>query len=707
MNKTFLTTLKSLAFAASIIASGSMFVSCVEDIPDEKRFTFTGETIASHLEDNPEFSHFCTILTKAKLGKKSPSNMLKTLSTYGSYTCFAPTNEAIEAYLLEKSQEENSGITSPYLEDLKDSMATVIAKNHLIEAGYRTIDINGNSFPQQTMNFRSVSFSVDTIPNSGGIYKIVLDGQANITEKDIETENGYIQVIDKALNPSEKPLDDQLEMCKGFELFAKALKETGWGKKIAETEIDKNYDGTLKHAGLISKAEGEAPYPERWQQLHTILIESDDLLADPTKNHLGEPITTLEQLEKLAQKFYGDEKTGEYTDPANALNKYIAYHILDRKLEYKKAGPGGFIMENYEYGKFKSEVNLPTSFDRYDYFETMLPFSLVKVTRPKAGTPLQDDIVINYSQEDGTILDKVAEDGIDMSHYLNVIVQNPDSLNIDGFVTEAKNGTMFLIDKILVYNEEEMRSNVLNERMRWDVTSLFPELTNNTVRWGFKNANRKITYIPHNYCKRLEILSTTTNIFYLHPTEAVNLGGYANYQGDELLIDGQYDFKYRIPYVPDGRYEIRFGYSQSNLRGVIQIYLDDAICGIPVDLRNSAEAQARIGWFEEEGTANEIQEKDKAMRNKGFMKGPASCHLDLDNPTSTTGNMRYSSYCIRRIVGQFDLGKRYDKNGNPDGHWMRIKSVTKNATNEQFNQDYLEIVPIGVITDPNKPEDQY
>lgn len=696
MNRTFLTSLKSLALTASFLMSCNMFVSCVEEIPDEKRFTFTGETISDHLENNPEFSNFCKILEKAKLGKKSPSNMLRTLSTYGSYTCFAPTNEAIEAFLIEKKAEENSGITSTNIDDIKDSMATVIAKNHLIEMGYRTIDVNGKSFPQQTMNFRQVKFSVE--PNPNGPAFIKLDSTANIIEKDIETENGYIHVIDKVLSPSEKPFHTHLEKYSQFNLFTEALKATGWGEKISKTEIDPEYDGTLKHPGLTSNAEGEAPYPEQWQQLYTILVETDDLLADKSKNHLNMSIKTLEDLEMFAQEFYENNNPGVYTDTANALNKYIAYHILDRRLFYKKGGPGDFIMEGYENGKFKSEVNLPTTFDRSDYFETMYPFSLVKVTRPKTGTALQEEVVINYTQEDGTVLDKVPEDGIDMSYYLNVIVKD--------FSDDAKNGTIFPIDKILVYNEPEMVANVLNERMRWDVISLFPELTNNDVRWGFKNSSRKITYMPHNYCKRIEVLSSTTNMFYLHPTDAVNLNGYSNYQGDEWIIDGQYDFKYRIPYVPSGRYEIRFGYSQSSLRGVIQIYLDDEICGIPLDLRNNAEAQAKIGWFEEEGTENEIREKDKAMRNKGFMKGPASCHLNLEDANDKAGNMRYSKQCIRRIVGQFDLGKRY-KNGSPDGHWLRIKSVTRNATTEQFNQDYLEIVPINIITDPSKPEDQY
>ena len=127
--------LKALALAAITVLSGATFTSCVEDVPMENRFTFKGELISTYLENNPDrFSSFATILSKARIGKKASGNLLKTLSTYGSYTCFAPTNDAVAAFLQDQYEKhldgERTGITSPYLEDLTDSMATEIAKNH-------------------------------------------------------------------------------------------------------------------------------------------------------------------------------------------------------------------------------------------------------------------------------------------------------------------------------------------------------------------------------------------------------------------------------------------------------------------------------------------------------------------------------------------------------------------------------------------------
>ncbi|MBO7168331.1 MAG: fasciclin domain-containing protein, partial [Bacteroidaceae bacterium] len=171
-----------------------------------------------------------------------------------------------------------------------------------------------------------------------------------------------------------------------------------------------------------------------------------------------------------------------------------------------------------------------------------------------------------------------------------------------------------------------------------------------------------------------------------------------NYMGDELLALGRYDFEYRIPHVPAGAYEIRFGYSVSSERAITQFYYDDKVCGIPVDMTLGS-TNPLIGWFPEEGLNDEqIKENDKAMRNRGYMKGPASCALSKDGES-----MRKSELALRKIIGTFNITK--------GDHWLRFKNVTENEKSAQgnwvqFNQDYLEIVPTSIISNPAKPEDQ-
>ena len=61
---------------------GGTFIGCQEDVDQSNRFTFTGELISTHLENNPDkYSYFVEILNKASIGNKASGNMLKTLST--------------------------------------------------------------------------------------------------------------------------------------------------------------------------------------------------------------------------------------------------------------------------------------------------------------------------------------------------------------------------------------------------------------------------------------------------------------------------------------------------------------------------------------------------------------------------------------------------------------------------------------------------
>ena len=685
--------LKTMALAAITVITGAMMTGCVEDVPMENRFTFKGELISTYLENNPErFSSFTTILSKARIGKKASGNLLKTLSTYGSYTCFAPTNEAIDAYLQDQYEKhlagERTGIHSPYLEDLTDSMATEIAKNHIIEMGYMTTDINEGAFPMNTMNRRFTT--VEWVTDEEGRVFPLLNNTSRIIEQDLEKENGYVQVVDGVLSPSNKLLPELIDAQNGLSIFSDAIKATGLDSLLSIYNIDPDYDNTLTGPSLDSET-STSPYPKDKKQRYTVLVEPDELFK-------SKGINNIEELAKFAEKWYGTVDADNYKSPNNALYQFIAYHIIDRQLLYSSStGPGGFIMEGYVNEGYSSLVNLNQSFDSYEYYETMLPYTMIKVTKPYTNEELKQQIVINYGQDMGSYKNH------EMMEHINVIVEKAQvtkekySETLSDFDQNALNGIIHTIDRILIYNENEMAGNVLNERIRIDVSALFPELTNNSVRWDLMKPGNKVTFIPKGFCKGFEILNEDTEVFYFrpHPTGG---GSYANYQGDEFIVEGKYDFRYRIPHVPAGTYEIRFGYPKGYYRGVCQFYVDGKIAGIPVDLRWSADTDILIGWVSDEGLSeDEIRENDKAMRNRGDMKGPAS--IVLESETGVT--MRSGVQPLRKIVGTYRLDK--------GDHWMRFKDVSENSTGKlkQFDQDYLELVPISVINNPLKPEDIY
>lgn len=114
--------------------------------------------------------------------------------------------------------------------------------------------------------------------------------------------------------------------------------------------------------------------------------------------------------------------------------------------------------------------------------------------------------------------------------------------------------------------------------------------------------------------------------------------------------------------------------------------------GIPIDLRIVGTDPA-IGWVSDKdlGTDEEIQNKDKQMRNNDYMKGPAYFYpgevSGRDCPTST-----------RKIIfrGQLEAGITY---------YVRFKSVLE-STSTQFFFDYLEIVPKSIYNG-DKAEDKW
>ena len=699
MNHQMLKKTHTLVLAAIAVVSAIAFISCDDEVDQKNRFTFKGELISTYLENNPDrFSKFVTILEQAKIGKdkESSGSILKTLSTYGSYTCFAPTNEAIDSFLQDQYEKymkgERTGIHSPYLEDLTDSMALEIAKNHIIERGYMTIDINEGAFPMNTMNRRFTT--VEWITDESGRVFPFLNNCTRIIEQDLEKENGYVQVLDAVLNPSSKLLHELIADHTEFSLFYEAIMKTKLDSLLAIYNVNPDYDNTLT-GPLLDSETSTSPYPKDNKQRYTVLVEPDEL-------YRSKGINTFDDLVAFAEKWYGTAARGQYTKPENALYKFVAYHIIDRQLLYSSStGPGGFIMEAYENAEFSSKVNLDQNFDSYEYYETMMPYTMLKVTKPYTNLELKKEIVINYAQEMGTVCNNP-----EMAEHINVIVErakttkekyfpNPD---VSDFDQNALNGIIHTIDRILVYNEDEMAGNILNERIRMDISAVFPELTNNGVRWDLSSSGNLVTFIPKGFCKGFEVLNEDTEVFYFRPHKTY-INSYANYQGDEFIVEGKYDFRYRIPHVPAGNYEIRFGYPKGYYRGVCQFYVDGKIAGIPVDLRWNDETTIIIGWTSDTGlNEDEIKENDKAMRNRGYMKGPASIVLDGTTANST---MRDSEQALRKIVGTYRLDK--------GDHWMRFKDVSENSTGKlkQFDQDYIELVPLSIINNQSKPEDIY
>ena len=713
-NKNILKTILNKAIVALAACVAFCFTCCTEDIDQSNRYTFTGETVVDYLENRSEtFSNFLYILDNAYIGKTTAetdfskvATARNLLSTYGQYTCFAPTNTAIENYLKQQYEKwvadmealkdgslqlkdfRDTGVHSPILEDLSDSMCSEIVKNHVLERSYMTVDLSEGSFPSPNMNDRFITMTYMVNDTTGAVYPL-LNYNSKIIVADQKVENGIVQTVDAVLNPSTALLPDLLmSQTKYFSIWAKILEMTELDTVMRHVE-DKKYAASdvagAASTSYYAKAntQHKVYYPTARKFKYTMLIEPDSIFIE---NGINDEWKLIDE----CYKWYGTEDKDSFSSPNNALYKFVAYHILDRQLQYASGtGPGGFIMENYKNHYDSEAMMYGSTFDRSDYFDTKLPYTMIKATRPLTSPDYNTDLVINYAQNGGK---KVYNQ--EMRKHLNVIVYSPNTIleYMPDFKDDALNGRLHPINRILVYNDGEMAGNVLNERMRWDFSSWFSELTNNNIRWFDYTSTLDVFHIPDGYLERARFRSTNSDNFYLS-----GRNGWYNYQGDEMLASAAFDIEYRMPSVPSGTYELRFGYSRYPNRSVVQFYIDGKPTGIPVDLRSSTETDAFINSIpdhEFDGDEQAIAANDKEMHNRNWMKAPAS--FKVANGTEA----RQSEKPMRYVLGMFTLTQ--------GEHWFRMKNVRDDGDmSTQGQHDYFEIVPKSVISDPTKPEDRY
>ena len=665
----------ALGVVASLILTLAA-VSCKEEIDTSNRYTFTGNTVASFLEEHEDmFSSFITIL---KRGGKF--NLMK---AYGTYTCFAPTNDAIDRYLFEQDSiyKESlkpgakkviwTGVTSPNLEDLSDSMCTVIAQTHMLPKTYLTTEMEGDVIPTMNLNDRYLTMSYDVDSISG--YSLLFVNGARVIGADEEVENGVVHTINAVMNPSSNTVPAQIENIKFLSIFSEALERTTLDSKLQNYK-DFGYTDGDKTTLTIYNNPG-CPYPANRYYGYTAFCEPDEVF-----NAAG--IYNINDLYARCKEWYPTATDPDFKSPNNALNKFIAYHLLDRKLLYTRLVCYNISCGNY----FKSESNLLKRGDRYDYFETMQG-TMLKVTMPLSNANYPSTILINYAKDINS-LESTDVTASTKEGKANVRILEPTSIAADperfpGYTQEALNGSIHLLDKILVYDEDLMVGHVLNEIIRIDFSSLVPEYTNNNIRWcdgqGIHFAAGSGDYefyIPDGYSDHLKYNTAETRLYYLSPHTS-----WANYQGDECMCLGAFDFAYRLPHVPAGTYELRMGYSANANRGIIQFYVDDEVTGIPTDLRRLLNVP-EVGWVADNLTDDNGVANDKQMKNRGWLKGPTTFYYG-----GSTLARNYNGDCRRVITTKYL---------NEGDHWLRFKNVNDQDDGlDQFMHDYLEIVPVG------------
>lgn len=703
-------------FSAALLIGGAATLtlnSCTEKIDDSDLYTFTGEMMTDHFVNNPEqFSSYLAILNRVTPSKRSASSMSELLNARGNYTCFAPTNEAVARYIDSLYRMEEPQVSSLDINELPDSVAESIVFNSIIENGnseaYATTDFETGALGTTNMNDRYISISYGTeianVSEAGDTAlntTIYVNTNAKVIEGDIEVENGYIHVVDHVLSPSTSTTADLIIGTPNTQFFGTLLKKTGWDSKLTsykDEAWEETYDdvrGTT-YTGMSGGWEGL--FPEHRYTGYTIFVETDSVYESKGITDLE----TLKQWVMTNNNFDDDTSRGnatswsdDYTNDYNWLNQFVAYHILPERLTYNN-----MVTFANEYGCDASLMKTRTSsqffVNVWEYWETIgVQRRSLKITGCRQNGVIQRRInrVSRYNQK--TYKENMGE-MTENDYGIRVYDNNGNYDN------NALNGYYYPIDDILIWNSRVPNS-VLNERLRYDITSLFPEMLTNNIRqnrinsWYFNEDK-----IGH-YLSGVVDMATGTDFEYLPNTSySGSTGSWLDYQIDEFNIRGTYDFTMKLPPVPyTGTYELRYGVWANNNRGMAQIYLGEnyknlPAIGIPLDLREASGTSASsTGWVAEERIAptgtdsTSLFENQKTMRNLGFMKAPKYVQV-------SDGTGRDSKNCLRKIIytGQFEAGKTY---------YIRFKSVLT-STSTEFFFDYIELVPKSVYAGENNED---
>ena len=690
--------LKRLVFRLGVLSLpiSTVLCSCSDNIDDSNLYSFTGDLASTYLEKTPDFTSYSLILKKAKLSSKSQSTVYDLLAARGNYTCFAPTNEAIQIYLDSIFQTKGYDVNQ-----CPDSIAEDIAKNSIIDNGdedaYFVRNFEGTSLEKKTLADRFITLDFVT---EGSKAVPVLNTSSKVILADNEVENGVIHGIDHVLAPSNAYLPTLISETPSIRVFSKLLEVTGWDEKMMEFR-DMEYEE--KQPQTWTDTDGTViEAPSKRNKGYTAFVETDQLFYDKgwisempqyENNDIANWATIYADIQNKLREFVASEKSkapnGEYEgvyldesdDPKNEnniVNQFVSYHLLPFRVVYDK-----LVIHYVEMGYGYSTPSVK-SINCHEYYETMgNQRRILKFTDgERTGGVRINRYVSQYNRD--TYNEEVVPDS-------GILVKAPSS----EVVNDALNGNFFLIDDILTYGQN-VPNEVLNERMRYDVTSLLPELMTNDIRRPY-SGTLKYSFLPTGYCDNLIYDDET---FYKYGPQWP-----ANYQCDEHNAVGNYDVYLKLPPVPyTGTYELRWCIPIFPNRGMMQVYLgtDRAnlpAIGLPLDLRMEA-SNPLIGWEADTDDEEYNTTVDKNMRNHGYMKPPAhDGSARSGNPVTVSMRESTSYQRIRKILWTGTVRPT-------DEIWVRMKTVLDNP-NTMLVLDFLEWCPRTVYNNKAVPEDKW
>lgn len=660
------------------------FTSCSVEPEADNFSSYKAEMMSDFLKNNSQFSEFKNLVERAGL--------MDQLATYGHYTLFAPTNDAMYGLYAKR------GIGSA--DQLTNADCDTIVRTHIIESRiYHTSDMADGVLAAQNMLNRNIQVEHVTDANMNSVVVVNRKSYINYYHQNDSVENGIVHEINIALDNSTKTVGSLMNENTRLSVFYNAIRLTGLEKQL-EVYEDMDYRERYNSGVYIKKQDlttgsrnPEAVYcPEHKYYGFTAFVVPDDVLAKKYK------VNNIHDLYELAAKLYAPVfpqdvnkegwKEQNLTDSINPLKRFMQYHILDRNCN-------GDLTVRDDAGVDISIVN-PT-----EWYTTMLPYSLVKVEKLTCSKLSRDGILNEYYLNRRVTEDsRYAEPGVHVSTVVEAVNDN-----------NALNGMYYYIDDILVW-DDNVRNKIHNDRMRLDFSTVFPEIQTNKFRMNGphlgQNEPGKNYWFPQGYLKGVT-LKGDSRLTYWYPQP-----GYYSMNGDEMDAQNTFDITFNIPPIPfTGEWQLRLGFapmskSDGAERGQVQVYVDGVAQGIPLNMEERLNAASIYSgaYTEDYDKIRDDEDKRtedfKILKNKGYYRGPYSVFNSSNGKVSGIFS-RFASniHMARKVLCTLPLTAGQN-------HTIRIKNVSAVLPGKKEAMlDYLEIVPKSVygVGDGTSSED--
>ena len=722
--------------------------SCYEEPDGSQLFDAEELTLREMIVQDSRLSAFSSILQKCGYDKK--------ISTYMKYTCFAPVNEGVEPYIDSLYYDSNKSFPHNGIQEapnwgelslaekvslMSDSLCEDLSKYHLSGETFLQVNISGATTCSTLITGRNVT--VDIFREGSYAGKTSLNGHSAIIDGDIEASNGVLHICTAIIPRSDRTIDDQLHAEGDFTIFHTALQLTGLDKLLQQEKKDTTY--SYADTGENKDRDNNLLYcPTECLVKWTVFAETDDVFK-------ANGINSFEDLKSKCAAWYGNPtwydyvnehgiqiSTGDdYTNEWNVVHMFIAYHILRAGMAIDKIV--------YEYNsKTQASWNLCFGYEPQEYFETMLPNTLMKIweTKPKA----QKNLYINRYRQNNTMTEQLGTFGDDSTHpilFEGVPVDRTTRANGMSPSVETLNGYIHRIKGILLYDQNAV--NAQKERIRLDSSTFLYELINNGIRFATPtevsvmnsggDGNR--VAFDNAYFENIECYNPGTLLRFNV------MGAWRANNSDQFQGWNIYDFAIKLPHVPTGTYELRIVYPPMSRGGLMQFYLGNSSSqssmvaqGIPFDACADPTIEGNVMGCEQileeyatDDDGNQYEtgsdygvESDQRMHVRGYMRAPASFSRGTYNTitekltydpsdiysaaknvvgsTSCRSEWGYGTMMLRRIIctQKFEQGKDY---------WLRIKNL---VDNEQlgWSFDFVELCPVSIAnSSSNMKEDWY